>query len=115
MRTLESATVVNATHDPILYDSAAPLNITGTRRVYATSLSANVTEDACQPLPDDTPDLKDYVVLIRRGVCPFTTKFDNAAKKGARYFLVYKSVLSLLYCVVKADVLSSVILLVIPL
>lgn len=87
---MQTATVVDTTHPPIVYDSALPLPINGMRRVHATSLSANVTDDACKPLPDSTPNLRHRVVLIRRGNCTFLTKFDNAAKKGARYFLVYK-------------------------
>lgn len=33
--------------------------------LYATSLDPNVTDDACSPLPDSTPDLADKIVLVR--------------------------------------------------
>lgn len=90
----QTAKVVNATHGPIVYDRALPLNITGVHRVYATSFSTNVTDDACQALPDNTPDLKNYVVVVRRGTCLLTTKLDNVAAKGGRYVLLYKSVVA---------------------
>lgn len=37
----------------------------GTFPLYATSRIANATNDACQPLPADTPDLSNSVVLVR--------------------------------------------------
>lgn len=90
MRTLQTAVVHNATHAPIPYNQLAPLPINGTRHVYATSNSSSTPDDACTPLPAGTPDLAEFVVLIRRGTCTFADKFANAAKKGARYFLVYE-------------------------
>lgn len=65
--------------------------------VYATSSSLTVTDDACSPLPDSTPDLSNKVVLIGRGTCLFATKFANAAAKGAKYVLVYNSLASITY------------------
>lgn len=46
---------------------------------------------ACEPLPDDTPDLSKYIVLIRRGTCKFVEKAQAAADKGAKYILFYNN------------------------
>ncbi|CCA68627.1 related to subtilisin-like serine protease [Serendipita indica DSM 11827] len=77
-------------HDDIVYYSLAPLNFTETLPVYPISKTI-VADDACKPLPADTPDLSKYVVLIRRGSCPFVTKLANVADKGARIALVYNN------------------------
>lgn len=54
---------------------------------YNTSDPAN----ACEPLPDDTPDLSEYLVLIRRGSCTFVQKVQNVVDKGARYVMFYNN------------------------
>lgn len=59
-----------------------------TMDLYATSLDDS-PEDACNTLPDSTPDLSNKIVLLRQGTCSFSTKIENAAKKKARYFLTY--------------------------
>ncbi|KAI1828270.1 peptidase S8/S53 domain-containing protein [Xylaria intraflava] len=48
-------------------------------------------EQACKPLPADTPDLSGKIVLIRRGKCKFIEKAANAAAKGAKYVLFYNN------------------------
>ncbi|CAE7233221.1 unnamed protein product [Rhizoctonia solani] len=73
----------------INYVSYLPLPIPAGLRVYATSHDLTVANDACNPLPTDTPDLSILTVLIRVGGCSLITKIDNAAAYGARYFLVY--------------------------
>ncbi|CBQ73425.1 related to subtilisin-like serine protease [Sporisorium reilianum SRZ2] len=65
--------------------------------VYATSSSLTVTDDACNPLPDSTPDLSNKVVLVGRGTCFFSTKFANVAAKGGKYVLIYNSMASITY------------------
>lgn len=60
--------------------------------LFATSFNTTLATDACDPLPDDTPDLSGYVVLIRRGTCNFAVKYANVAAKGARYVVVYNNV-----------------------
>ncbi|OHW92565.1 serin endopeptidase [Colletotrichum incanum] len=45
--------------------------------------------EACNPLPDTTPDLSDVIVLIRRGTCTPYVKQTNVEKFGARYVLFY--------------------------
>lgn len=62
-----------------------------TMPVYATSLDATLVGDACNPLPDNTPDLSRSIVLIRRGGCLFVTKAGNAVAKGAKYILIYNN------------------------
>ena len=63
--------------------------------MYATSTNTSVVGDACDALPDTTPDLSNKVVVIRRGVCTFFQKTQNAEKFGAKLFLFYKWVLLL--------------------
>lgn len=55
---------------------------------YDTTDPAN----ACTALPADTPDLSEYIVLVRRGSCTFVQKLQNVAAKGARYVIVYNNV-----------------------
>jgi len=75
---------------PIPYFSLQPLNFTESLPVFAISKEL-VPDDACNPLPDSTPDLSGFMVLIRRGTCPFLTKLENVAKKGARVALIYNN------------------------
>ncbi|KAI0088139.1 subtilisin-like protease [Irpex rosettiformis] len=88
----QNATVHGVTHDPIVYLSTFPLNATGEYPIYATSTDTTKANDACDPLPDSTPDLSDKVVLIRRGTCTFAQKLGNAAAKGGKVFLIYNNV-----------------------
>lgn len=51
---------------------------------------ASTTEDACSPLPDDTPDLSDKLVLLRipnsqKTRCYPIDQGENIAAKGGRY------------------------------
>ncbi|KAL8383386.1 hypothetical protein RB595_006913 [Gaeumannomyces hyphopodioides] len=48
--------------------------------------------NACNPLPADTPDLSNHIVLVRRGTCAFTQKAANVVAKGARYIVFYNNV-----------------------
>jgi len=66
------------------------INETAPFEIYATSTNTSSTDDACEPLPEDTPDLTGKVVIIHRGTCAFVEKFEHAAKFGASLFLVYK-------------------------
>lgn len=74
--------------------SGQPLTFNGaskTLEVYPVSTSLSVTDDACNPLPDSTPDLSTKIVLVGRGTCPFATKFANIAAKGGMAVLVYNT------------------------
>ncbi|KAG6010944.1 hypothetical protein E4U21_002614 [Claviceps maximensis] len=57
--------------------------------LYATSLDPHVTDDACKPLPANTPDLSKSIVLVRRGGCLFDDKIRNLVVKGAQYIIFY--------------------------
>ncbi|PPQ89471.1 hypothetical protein CVT25_011997 [Psilocybe cyanescens] len=86
---LQNATVHGVTHDPITYFASLPFPIEGVLPVYATSNDTTIADDACDPLPDSTPDLSDKVVIIRRGSCNFVQKLDHIFAKGARVALIY--------------------------
>ncbi|KAK0225536.1 pyrolysin [Armillaria fumosa] len=88
---IQNVTVEGVDHDPIPYLEAVPFNVTGDLPIYATSTDTSITDDACSPLPSDTPDLSGYVVILHRGTCAFTQKLDNAAAKGGKIFLIYNS------------------------
>lgn len=60
--------------------------------LYALTFNTSVVADACTPLPDDTPDLSGYIVLIRRGTCGYAVKLANVAAFGAKYAIVYNNV-----------------------
>ncbi|KAG5975047.1 hypothetical protein E4U56_004016 [Claviceps arundinis] len=57
--------------------------------LYATSLDSSVADDACKPLPDNTPDLSKYIILVRRVGCKFSDKLNNLIAKGAQYVMFY--------------------------
>jgi subtilisin family serine protease len=60
--------------------------------LIALGFDTTITADACTALPDTTPDLSSYVVLIRRGSCTFDIKIANAQAKGAKRILFYNNV-----------------------
>ncbi|KAK0213189.1 pyrolysin [Desarmillaria ectypa] len=88
---VQNVTVKGVDHSPIPYLVAVPFNVTGDLPIYATSTNTSITDDACSPLPSDTPDLSGYVVILHRGTCAFTQKLANAAAKGGKTFLIYNS------------------------
>ncbi|KAF9488779.1 pyrolysin [Pleurotus eryngii] len=87
----QNITVKGVEHNPISYLQALPLNVTGDLPIYATSNDTTTKNDACEPLPPSTPDLSSHIVVIHRGGCFFTQKLDNAAKFGAKTFLIYNT------------------------
>lgn len=84
----QSAQVSN--HADIPYFSLTPLDFTEALPIWPTS-NTTLPNDACDPLPDNTPDLSNFVVLIRRGTCTFVSKLANVAAKGARVALIYNN------------------------
>ncbi|KAH7324203.1 putative minor extracellular protease vpr [Stachybotrys elegans] len=48
-------------------------------------------DEACEPLPQDTPDLTGKLVLVRRGGCNFVVKQQNLAVFGASHILFYSN------------------------
>ncbi|KAK0523902.1 hypothetical protein OC842_005999 [Tilletia horrida] len=75
----------------LVYQTGNAFAFNGTTKfpVYAVSKTLNIEDDACDELPDDTPDLSGHVALIGRGGCGMNVKAQNAAKKGAQYVLIY--------------------------
>ncbi|KAK7420633.1 hypothetical protein QQX98_002627 [Neonectria punicea] len=57
--------------------------------IVALGLDITVEDEACNPLPEDTRNLTDSVVLVRRGGCNFSQKQENLAAFGALHVLVY--------------------------
>lgn len=70
---LQQATVHGVTHDPIVYYATLPLPVKDELPIYALSKDTTIANDACDPLPSDTPDLSPYLVIIRRGTCAFVS------------------------------------------
>ena len=68
---LQNLTVHGVSHAPITYFDTFPLPVTATLPIFATSNDTTIADDACNPLPDDTPDLSNFVVIVRRGTCTF--------------------------------------------
>ncbi|KAK7053263.1 hypothetical protein VNI00_003889 [Paramarasmius palmivorus] len=89
---LQSVTISGVEHDPIPYYSFNPLPINGTLPIYATSNDTSIPDDACSPLPNNTPDLSGYIVIVRRGNCTFVEKLTNIAAKGGKQTLIYNNV-----------------------
>ena len=63
---------------------------------FTASTPAEISTDACSPLPDSTPDLSPFVVVTSRGNCSFKDKIDHLLAKNATrilYSLPYSNVL----------------------
>ncbi|KAG8901449.1 hypothetical protein FRC01_009845, partial [Tulasnella sp. 417] len=88
-RTIVQTITLSNGHEPIIYNSFLPLKVDGSLPIYATSTDTDIADDACNPLPDTTPDLSGSVVIIRRGSCAFTQKLANVAAKGGKVALIY--------------------------
>ncbi|UNI24715.1 hypothetical protein JDV02_010442 [Purpureocillium takamizusanense] len=59
--------------------------------LYPLSLEIN-QPDACDPLPDSTPDLSNYIVLVSgecKAACLEQDKAFNLAAKGVKYIILY--------------------------
>ncbi|KAH7313735.1 subtilase [Stachybotrys elegans] len=91
-------TVDNGSEVSFLYEWSEPARFDGVPRpLWATSLDTNITADACEPLPDDTPNLQDFQVLVREGGCDIRLKAIHLVARGARFFLLYSQTESLEY------------------
>ncbi|KAK0476848.1 subtilisin-like protease [Armillaria novae-zelandiae] len=86
---LQNATVGGVMHNPITYFETFPFPITEALPIYAISNDTSVVDDACSALPDSTPDLSSFLVIVRRGTCPFTQKLANIVAKGATIAFIY--------------------------
>ncbi|BGP32505.1 hypothetical protein JCM10296v2_004286 [Rhodotorula toruloides] len=70
--------------------SSLPASRNGYRLSF-TSTTTTVADDACNPLPDSTPDLSNMITVVRRGTYSFYSKMANIAAKGGKVALVYNS------------------------
>lgn len=86
---VQQSIVSGVEHAPIPYFSFAPLNIDGEFPIYVLTQDTTIPNDACTPLPASTPDLSNFVVIVRRGTCTFVQKIENIKAKGAKRALVY--------------------------
>lgn len=60
--------------------------------LWAASTDFEAGANACQPLPNDTPDLSGKITLVRtndEGECTPTKQAKNIADKGGKYILYY--------------------------
>ncbi|KAH7305039.1 subtilisin-like protease [Stachybotrys elegans] len=84
--------VNNDTVDDFVWEQKYPPFWDGTPRpLWVTGYDVNNTADACEPLPDNTPDLGEFHVLIRRGNCHYEVQAQNVADKGGRWFISYNN------------------------
>ncbi|KAJ0354220.1 hypothetical protein COL154_011825 [Colletotrichum chrysophilum] len=63
-------------------------NVTGLP-IVPLSFDTKASAEACNTLPETTPDLSNVVVLVRRGGCTQYVKQTNVEKFGAQYMLIY--------------------------
>lgn len=63
----------------------------GSFPIYILSGDKTNPTDGCSPLPENTPDLSGYIVLVRRGTCTFQTKENNVVIWGAKYVWFYNT------------------------
>ncbi|KAL7622583.1 hypothetical protein AAE478_008091 [Parahypoxylon ruwenzoriense] len=82
-------TVDNTTAEVFGWEAGNPAYTNVTLPLWAVTNNTEVEDDACSPLPDGTPDLSSYMVLIRQGNCGFDFQAQNVAAKGAKTRPVY--------------------------
>lgn len=87
--TLDASGNASAPGEPFGWQPGTPAFGNVSLPLYAVSNRTSVEDDACNPLPDSTPDLSGYVALVRQGYCSDYIKAQNVAAKGARYMLAY--------------------------
>lgn len=62
--------------------------------LYVTGNTTDANDDACRPLPDQTPDLGDFIVLVREPdgtSCTVEQQARNIFNRGGRYLLMYST------------------------
>ncbi|WYZ35953.1 hypothetical protein EsH8_X_000600 [Colletotrichum jinshuiense] len=59
--------------------------------IVPLNLDTSTADEACSPLPADTPDLTGVVALVRRGGCNFSQKQQNLAPFNASHILFYSN------------------------
>lgn len=71
------------------YTVGTPAFANVTLPLWAASNSSDAGPDACNALPEDTPDLADYLVLIRDAGCSWVAQAENVAAKGGKYIMLH--------------------------
>lgn len=71
------------------WEPSFPYFLNVTLPLLALSNDSSVPADACKKLPEDTPDLAKYAVLIRLGGCDAHIKALNVIAKGAANIVFY--------------------------
>lgn len=102
--------VDNSTNGQFGYEESSAGMPAVTLPVVAVSYDTTVADDACNPLPADTPDLSGKLVLIRRGTCTYSTKAANVAAFGAQYIAFYNNAQGLVVASVSATGLLGAIM-----
>ena len=78
----QQATVGGVQHAPIIYSSLVPLPFKKALPIYATSKDTTIIDDACNALPNSTPNLSSFLVIIRRGTCTFVSQVGGCKAFG---------------------------------
>ncbi|KAJ3521240.1 hypothetical protein NMY22_g12392 [Coprinellus aureogranulatus] len=88
---VSNALVHGVEHAPIPYYAFPALPVEGEWPIYVlTPDNVNIDNDACSPLPESTPDLSPYIVIVRRAIaCRFAQQLANIQAKGAERALIY--------------------------
>ncbi|KAK2759501.1 hypothetical protein FQN54_002980 [Arachnomyces sp. PD_36] len=64
----------------------------GTYPLYAFNYNTTAADDACLPLPANTPDMSEYLVLIRVAeTCQALSQMKNLADAGVRFLMFYSN------------------------
>lgn len=66
---------VTSTGRLITYPNFDSLPFTETLPIYALSTNITIVDDGCNALPASTPDLTNYITIVRRGTCTFVSLF----------------------------------------
>ncbi|KAL7621117.1 hypothetical protein AAE478_008430 [Parahypoxylon ruwenzoriense] len=59
--------------------------------ILPLNFNTSAEADACDALPDNTPNITDVIPLVRRGTCTFSQKQANLKAYGVQYVLVYNN------------------------
>ena len=67
-----------------------PIEISGLP-LYALDFNTSNPADGCSPLPANTSNLTEHIILIRRGGCYDVTKIEYLKQFGAEYVIFYNN------------------------
>ncbi|KAH7310534.1 putative subtilisin [Stachybotrys elegans] len=80
----------NSTRTTFIFRDGYPSGQGASYPVWVTGFDTDNTGDGCSALPDDTPDLSGYWVLLRYASdCDVQAQADNIAAKGAERLIIY--------------------------